>query len=515
MSGDDMVALRCKYCGAPLSADDVKGDGDYVTCPSCGTTQQRLDAKAYLDQMMAQVRSWIGKAVPGGMAVAGAQNVDPVARYNIWTQSVKPKIDIEYGEYRFSLTSFLSNPMLVMPFTVTTNVTPKHSTERLFQFAEQINGVSPLAVDEESQEYIRTAKGLTDAYAMLANNSKLFREDKPGRYLLMVNNFNTAAEDFRASKGYEPAADRFEGLSLACQGCERMLDGDITSAMGSFTAALTKLNKAKKDCITNMKVAIMGQAVATEISEVEALNETANAVNALGGDPLKSLSQVRRLFTAEYPNVGRWGSVLKDKNRLTEVFANMKAALASATGGQGIDIAAGPGNVLVPFWQVSLDYSFQTGSLWKKRAVEVKEVLLVSADFVIDSGCLERPAEAVTDVFAGASKSGFLDRLSGKEGSISNSAGIIDVVKSAAPNSIGTRKVVVPLSTRREAELIAENYVANVQNPQLKLSNPEVVRLIYVPFTLNGESFEPPGNLRLRPARVSRMKASELIILND
>ena len=57
MSGDDMVALRCKYCGAPLSADDVKGDGDYVTCPSCGTTQQRLDAKAYLDQMMAQVRS--------------------------------------------------------------------------------------------------------------------------------------------------------------------------------------------------------------------------------------------------------------------------------------------------------------------------------------------------------------------------------------------------------------------------------------------------------------------------
>ena len=88
-------------------------------------------------------------------------------------------------------------------------------------------------------------------------------------------------------------------------------------------------------------------------------------------------------------------------------------------------------------------------------------------------------------------------------------------MKSAAPNSIGTRKVVVPLSTRREAELIAENYVANVQNPQLKLSNPEVVRLIYVPFTLNGESFESPGNLRLRPARVSRMKASELIILND
>lgn len=512
---DDMVALRCKYCGAPLSEEDVKGDDDYVTCPSCGTTQQRLDAKAYLDQMMAQVRSWIGKAVPGGMSVATNQNVDPVARYNIWTQSVKPKLDVEFGEYKFSLTSFLSNPMLVMPFTVSNKVTPKHTTERLFQFGEQLNGVSPLAVDDESQQYIKTARGLTDAYAMLANNSKLFRENKPGRYLLMVNNFNTAAQDFRDSEGYEPAAVRFEGLAAACQGCERMLDGDIPTAMGNFDSALEKLRKAKKDCITNMKVAIMGQALGTEISEVEALSETAKTVNALGGDPLKTLSQVRRLFTYEYPSVGRWGPMLRDKNRLAEVFGNMKAATASTTGAEGVNIAAGPGNVLVPFWQVKLDYSFQTGSLWKKKAVEVEETLLVSADFVIDGRCLAHPADAVTDVFANVQQAGFLDRLAGNEGSISSSAGIKAAVDSVAPNSIGTRAVVVPLSTKREAELIAENYVAGVNNPKLRLSNPDVVRLIYVPFTLEGGSFRAPDSLKLQPARVARMKADDLIIINS
>ena len=67
---ENMIALRCKYCGAPLDAKEVAGDSPYVTCPSCGTTQQRVDAQAYLDQLMGQVRSWINKAVPGGMVMA-------------------------------------------------------------------------------------------------------------------------------------------------------------------------------------------------------------------------------------------------------------------------------------------------------------------------------------------------------------------------------------------------------------------------------------------------------------
>ena len=54
---DEMVELRCKYCGAPLDKKDIESDSPYVTCPSCGTTQQRLDAKKYMEQMMGQIQS--------------------------------------------------------------------------------------------------------------------------------------------------------------------------------------------------------------------------------------------------------------------------------------------------------------------------------------------------------------------------------------------------------------------------------------------------------------------------
>ena len=89
---DEMVALRCKYCGAPLDEDQIKSDSPYITCQSCGTTQQRMDAEAYLNQLMGQVKSWISSAIPMGFNIAGAENIDPVARHSIFTKDVRPKI---------------------------------------------------------------------------------------------------------------------------------------------------------------------------------------------------------------------------------------------------------------------------------------------------------------------------------------------------------------------------------------------------------------------------------------
>ena len=59
---DELVELRCKYCGAPLDEKDLKSDSPYVKCQCCGTSQQRVDAKAYMDQMMGEIKSWISKA---------------------------------------------------------------------------------------------------------------------------------------------------------------------------------------------------------------------------------------------------------------------------------------------------------------------------------------------------------------------------------------------------------------------------------------------------------------------
>lgn len=64
-----------------------------VTCDSCGTTQQKIDAKAYLDQLMGQVRSWINQAIPGGSSAFASSSVDAVARHNIFVTNIQPRID--------------------------------------------------------------------------------------------------------------------------------------------------------------------------------------------------------------------------------------------------------------------------------------------------------------------------------------------------------------------------------------------------------------------------------------
>lgn len=512
---ENMIALRCKYCGAPLDAKEVAGDSPYVTCPSCGTTQQRVDAQAYLDQLMGQVRSWINKAVPGGMVMAQSESVDSVARHSIFMNSVKPRVDVEFGEYKFALTSLLANPMLVMPFTVDTKIKAQHTPAQAFEFSEKMTGVSPLAVDVESKELVTSAKNISDAYALLINNTHLLREEKDGRYILMANNFNTAAEDFKGLKGYEPANLRFSGLSLACQGCEKLLNGDVASALLLFDQGKGKLAEAKTQLIGNMKVAIMGQPITTEIKQIEALEGTAKSVNSIGGDPLKALDNIRRIFSYQFPTGGNWGFMLNNKDRLTEIFSNMSEAVKAKEGG-AINIASGDGDILVPFWHVDLKYSFQTGSLWKKKAVEVHEDALIPADFVIDEACLNNPRSAVTDIFSVRNKDGTFAGILGNETSISNGSGISKIVSSASPNSAGSRAVVVPLSTEREAERLAEQYVNAVASAEskLKLSNPDVDRLIYIPCRKDGNRITAPSSFgSLVPSRIGRTDLDNLVIL--
>ncbi|MDD4669295.1 MAG: hypothetical protein PHE95_05670 [Candidatus Methanomethylophilus sp.] len=516
MAVDNMLTLRCKYCGAPLDRKDVESDSPYVTCPSCGTTQQRVDAQAYLEQLMGQVRSWVNQALPGGFAISQSDSVDSVARYNIFMNSVKPKVDLECGEYRFALNSLISHTMLVIPFTVDKTLKPVHQSAQAFAFGEKLRQIEPLAVDGNSKKVVTSAQRMSDAYALLINNCKLLQENKDGRYLLMVNNFTAAANDFGGIEGYEPAQRRFEALAEVCTGCEQLLKGDVTGSLGHFEAGLAKLKKVSASLLSNLKVGIMMPAVTQEIKQTEVLRGLADLVIHDGTtDPLKALSTIRAIFTYDYPTSGNWGYLLNNRDRFNEIFGYMAACIASRNGGT-LNIAAGDGDILVPFWNIELRYSFQTGSLWKKHGVEVSENLLAAADFVTDTACLSNPTEAVTNVFAVRNKEGMFAGITGSETSISSSAGIGPLISSAHPNTAGSRRIVVPLSTKREAERLVEQYVANtaaVEN-KLKLSNPEVRGLIYVPCRTNNDGISAPAGFGLlAPARMNRMRLSKLVII--
>ena len=511
-----MVMLRCKYCGAPLEKQALESDSPYITCSSCGTSQQRVDARAYLDQMMGQIQSWISRTIPGGFSMSQSENVDSVARFSIFNNSVRPRIETEYSEYRFATNSLLANPLIVLPFTTDTSAVPAHTSAKAFEFNAKVKSIEALAVDEASKSIVVSAEEMASGYAMLINNTKLLHEDKPGRYTLMANNFTEASAAFRKIKGYGPAADRFQALAGICTGCEKLLNGDGAGSLSYFENGASLLGRVKAAIGTDLTLGIMYQGVEMEITQAKILTDIAGfIIRGVSADPLQTLNTIRKIVSFNYPKTGKWGFLLGNKDRFGEVFSNLSKVLAAKSGGT-IPIVPGSGEYLIPFWDVDLKYSFQTGAAWAKKGVEVTEDLIVPADFVIDMQCLNDPRSGVTDIFSIRPEKSILSGIKGTETSISGGEGIGRLSGSAALNSPGGRKIAVPLSTEKEAKKLVSEYLAvcTSQDSKLKLSNPYVKSLIYIPCNIRDGRVEAPNGFgKLVPGRVRRMELSQMVII--
>lgn len=507
---DDMVALRCRYCGAPLDGADVRSDSPYVTCSSCGTTQQRMDAKAYLDEMMVQVKSWLSSAIPSGLGAGGVENVDPVARHNIFVRDVKPKVELELTEYRFSSISLLGNCLLAMPFSTSSAIRPAHTSAKAFEFNAKVKSVSPLAVDDESRALIEDAASTSQSYALMLNNAKLLGEEKDGRYALMANNFAESSRVLRESKGPQAVMDRFAALADVCGGLEKLMEGDTANSAPMIRSGKERLEAMKGSVFADPQYGIMYQAIEQEISVCGVVLSILDMVGGgPGADVQVAMDVVRRVMDMklEYPQ--RWGFLLGSRSRYNEVFGSMMAALGAKAGGT-VPVAAGAGDALMPFWEVDLKYSFTTGSLWKKKSVEVKEDLLVCCDFVADPQCLSDPSSAVTDIFKVRPPKSILAGITGAEKSISQGQGIGRIQDSVSDLPAGSRAVILPLSTKAEAEKLCVEYLDQRarSDDKLKLSNPEVRRIVYVPCRIAGGRAELPRDFgALVPAHVERMDA--------
>ena len=483
-----MVSLRCKFCGAPFEVDSLTSDTAYITCTSCGTSQTRVDAKQYLEQMMGQVKSWISKAIPMGVNISQSDNVDAVARHNIFHNSVKPAIETEMTEYRFGFLSLLSNQLVMLPNRTNTVFRSAHRTESAFEFNAKAKAVSPLAIDADGVELVQTADKLSLAYAMMLNNMKQLAENKPGRYTLMANNFEEAAESLKGLQKYEVVYERFDALALICKGIAYLEEGNTIEARVCIQEGSDKLEAAKQKTMTSLEFGSTYIAVDQEtlvakvimkIVETALYDPSTNALKAL--DILRRImDSATEMYKSNIPEAGMFKSV----NRYNEIFESVLAIFESKAGkGPGIPITAGGGSVLMPFWAVITKYTFVTGSLLSKKSVEVSETLLVPATFTTTSEAFSNPRSFITDVFA-SKPGGFLDSLKGKETSMSQSGEIGNIIRSASVNSIGSRDVVVPVSTKSEAEAFVTKYFRQCSN--LKQINPKVENLIYVPCELSG-----------------------------
>jgi hypothetical protein len=260
----------------------------------------------------------------------------------------------------------------------------------------------------------------------------------------------------------------------------------------------------------------MYQAVEMEMTQAKILSDLAGFMTkGVAKDPLQVLDTVRKILTFNYPSTGKWGFQLGNKDRFNEIFGQLSKVLSAKAGGT-LPIVSGAGEYLIPFWSVDLKYSFQTGAAWAKKGIEVSEDLLIPADFVVDRQCLDNPRSGLTDIFSIRPEKSILSGIKGTETSISGGEGIGKIVQTVAQNSPGTRKIVIPLSTEKEARKLVSEYLAasTSQDNKLKLTNPIVKSLIYIPCDIKGGRVEVPNGFgKLVPERVKRMEQSQMVII--
>ncbi len=488
-----MVALRCRACTAPLPA--TSGE-DIIKCPSCGTSQRVVDARAFLDQIMLQVNAWVAQAIPLGMQAVTQGSVDPVARYTVFVNYVKPRLTTEYQEYKFNFLNLLSRPLGVLPYQVDKSLPAPNTPANAFLFQAKVQSVAPLAMDDAGKASIAETAGLATAYAYLLNNAALAADTKPERYYLMAKNFAAAADALKGVPKYTALADRLRALADLNTGLDAVSNLKLFDAPASLDKAKAGLDAAKAKAAADFDLAIMNQAMDKELSLVRATQSLIRGISAdPTGSPASSMQSMQRLLTLlgsfkEVP-LAVWKPIFGDAAHTEAILRAVEDIRNAQRGSPALKIIPGQGGVLFPFWAVDIPYTFQTGALWRTQGVEVTEAMLVAATFPLDPGAFSgnNPAAVLTDVFMARERSGFFNdamkRVSGKETSISGGGPVRDAIARAQMGPAGGIKVVPPLTTGTDAAILAQNYLIRVRqvdrtiDKQLRLSSPRVTQLVY------------------------------------
>ncbi len=495
---DDFVALKCPSCGA----SNLDVDGDVVTCPYCGARQARVDAQKYVEQIKTEVLSFVSKAFPVGMTLSQTENMDPVARHNIFQQNVRPTIESLFREYRFEFTSSINQQLIAVPYRVLPKQNNKYGTKQMFEFDEKIKTVSPLAVDEPSKELLKTASAVAMSYASLLNNLNLISEDEPDRYGLMMNNYKAALESLEGVPEYEIVGKRFQGLLTACEGFKKLMDGNYPDAKALLTDAVGILEEVQTEAASNIDFGSMGYSVKKEIVVLNTGITIAEAFALAPGinteDALLAVRNFMDELTAQEQKIGsvggQWTTLIKRSERFNDVFTMFKDVIRAKTGESIVRIAAGEGEYYMPMWVVDIKYSFVNGFLFFKKAVKVSDTVLVSAMFTTDEETFMNPSFAITDIFGNTPQSAFKEMAKGTKSSLTGGSGLKAAVDGSATGSVNaSADIIVPVSTKQEAELLCKEYLAECKSsmPKLTMGSPVVKELLFVPCNIAG------GNVKL------------------
>lgn len=498
----NLQTLSCPRCGAPLP---VVGDMQIITCNYCGTAQQRVDVEKYIDQLRADVYGWVRSIVPA--ASIQVTTIDPVARAQIFEQSIRGEVSSRLGSISAQLLKVGALPLFVPPYAgafQSTKVGASIDSRGMLAQAAKFQGLRPFAQSEDQSAFIDGASTASETLGYLANVLRIYADPGLRSYRTVSKNFEGAAAALEKDKSRDGGALRMRGLALLSEGTALIMEGNLTEAESKLVEADKSLSEALGGVMKQASIASWYPGIKAERSMVESMRSILEGVRAsrsYSTNHMESLSKLEvyvKNFEAAKSNAGKIlysGEYLEPETfkELSTFFRELSLARA----GIGSVNVIGTGGVCIACWLADVSYSFETGALFMKKGQAVQERLLVSGIFTTFPQYISsQPQALVTDIFAVRSGSSFTDRFMGREKTLTTGVGLAalgSVTKGRVPS---TSPTVPPLSTRVEAEKMANIYLEKVRQRmqgKLRIGIPSISQLVYVCGTINQGWLAVPG----------------------
>jgi len=475
------VTLKCTKCGAPLP--EPKPGSEYVTCEFCGYTQRVVDAREYIEKLRGEIFAWIREMLPQQAIIS--TTTDIVARHTLFISYVKPKLLPKFTMVKSKLQALLSRPLLEAPYMPTSSLKASDPSKTIFEEVAKLQSIDQLAVVDEDKAFYMDAylTYLTYAYfnvilEILSSKGKI-----SGDMLdFIIRNLNSVVEEY--SKYPEKAEEALRPMALlkSYQALQSLFNGDISSAKQLIEDAIDIYNKTLEKYSTSKSLVIYVPAIKSEIAAARTIKELVGLGSKLmeyGESPTSFMPTLSKYIDAIAP--------YRDKSDIYgELIRHFINVYTAKLGEPTLDIVQGKGDIYVPFWVVKVTYTFTTGALWMKKGKAVEDYgLIIATDPYV-----RKPYVDIFNV-----KAGFLDRIAGREQTLTN-----DFVKkilaysskASVPSNI---KVIPPTCDARRAEEIFNNYISSLGriNPdigkKLKFGVSQAQNIIFIPCRISQDIY--------------------------
>jgi len=492
--------LSCPRCGAPLPATE---DTEIIACAFCGTKQQRIDIEKYIAQLRADVYGWVRSIVP--TASISVANVDPVARAQIFEQIVRGEVTGRMGSINAQMMRVASLPLFLPPYTKPFQsiiVGAAVDSKDMLGQAAKFQGLIPFAQSEDQNGFISEAVAVSETLGYVANVMRIYAEPGPRSYRTVSKNFEAASASLAKDKSRSGASMRMKGLASLTEGTALLIEGDLSVAETRFTEADKTLASAQGEVMRQPSTASWYAGIKAERGMVVSMRQLLEAVKASSSsnhmESLVKFETYVRNFEEAKSSAG--GKLMSGDRLESETFKEMTTFfrdVSLAKVGNCSVYTIGVGGAWVACWLANLSYSFETGALFMKKGQSVQERILVSGIFPTQAQYIgSQPQALVTDVFAVRSESSFTDRFMGREKTLTTGVGyhaLGSVAKGSLPSG---SPAIPPLSTRADAERMANIYLEKVRQRlqgKLRIGIPLVTQLVYVGGVVSNGWLAVPG----------------------